>query len=190
MHRPNFRPPAPPGGMGPRPGGYRSPTAGFDSGGAVAYHPPPWAFPNGPPPSFGPRIAQYCGSPDTPPRDFHGSNNCGGGKGRFYGSPSPGRTPRRPSASPRFTPPYKKSPYHSESPGHHKGYQGSPRTSTPFGPTHGRERVANGVEAFYNPAMLQDPWAGLQPVAVTDAKAKSSTEQASHTGRRGRYFNR
>ncbi|KAJ8406897.1 hypothetical protein AAFF_G00291730 [Aldrovandia affinis] len=195
MHRPNFRSPAPPGGMGPRPQGFRSPTAGFDNVGAGMFPPPAWGYTNAPQ-SFGPRRGMYCGSPNTPPRDFYGNNgngnNNGGGscgKGRFYHSPSPGHTPRRPNSSPRHTPPYKNSPYHSQSPGQHMGYQGSPRTSTPFGSTHGRERVTNDVEKYYSPSMLQDPWASLQPVTVTDTNQKCSTERVTHTGRKGRYFN-
>ncbi|KPP60750.1 M-phase-specific PLK1-interacting protein-like [Scleropages formosus] len=202
MQRPNFRHPPPPGGVGPRPGGFRSPGAGFDSGRTGMFPPPPpppWAFSKGPPPSFGPRHGHFCGSPNTPPREFYGSNGNGsgsasgggsGGKSRFQ-SPSPGHTPRRrQTASPRFTPPYKKAPYHSQSPGHHTGYhQGSPRTSTPFGSTRDRERLANDVEKYYSPSMLQDPWASLQPVAVTDINPKCSSEHATHTGRKGRYFN-
>ncbi|KAL4623435.1 M-phase-specific PLK1-interacting protein [Arapaima gigas] len=194
MQRPNFRHPSPPGGVGPRPGGFRSPSAGFDSGRAGMF-PPPWAFPKGPPPSFGPRPGHYCGSPNTPPREFYGGNgnggNGGGGSGgrdRFRQSPSLSHTPRRPAASPRFTPPYKKHPYHSQSPGHHTGYQGSPRTSTPFGSTRNRESLANDVEKYYSPSMVQDPWASLQPVAVMDIKSKCSSERTTHTGRKGRYF--
>ncbi|KAG9355953.1 hypothetical protein JZ751_000797 [Albula glossodonta] len=66
---------------------------------------------------------------------------------------------------------------------------GSPRTSTPFGSTHGRERVTNDVEKYYSPSMLQDPWASLKPITVTDTNQKCSTERVTHTGRKGRYFN-
>nr|XP_009941369.1 PREDICTED: M-phase-specific PLK1-interacting protein [Opisthocomus hoazin] len=67
--------------------------------------------------------------------------------------------------------------------------QGSPRTSTPFGTAHGREeRVSNDVENYYRPSMLEDPWAGLEPVSVTDINQQYSSEQTTYTGKKGRYF--
>ncbi|XP_030631215.1 M-phase-specific PLK1-interacting protein [Chanos chanos] len=187
MQRPNFRHPSQ--GMGPRPGMFGSPTPAFDNRAGGMFTSPPWTFPNAPPPPFGPRFGQYCGSPNTPPREFGGNRGYGnsgsGGKGRFNNSFSPAHTPRRPNTNPRGTPSYKKSPYHSQSHGQHGGYQDSPRTSTPFGSSHGRERVEN-VEKFYKPSMLQDPWANLQPISVAD---KCSSPQAPNTDRKGRYFN-
>ncbi|PKU30582.1 hypothetical protein llap_19114 [Limosa lapponica baueri] len=65
--------------------------------------------------------------------------------------------------------------------------QGSPRTSTPFGTAHGREkRVSNDVENYYRPSMLEDPWAGLEPVSVTDINQQYSSEQTTYTGKKGR----
>ncbi|XP_055738301.1 M-phase-specific PLK1-interacting protein [Salvelinus fontinalis] len=192
MHRPDFRQPSP-GGMGSRGGGFRSPT-GFDNS-AVGMHPsPPWGFRGGPPPSFGPpRFGQFdSASPNTPPRDFGGNGNRGyhggsGGKGRCNNGSSPAYTPRRQNPSPRGAS-YRNSPYNSQSPGQHMGYQGSPRHSTPFGSRGGRGQGAQGgVEKFYNASMLQDPWASLQPVPVTSTT--SSQQQTTHTGRPGRYFN-
>jgi len=68
--------------------------------------------------------------------------------------------------------------------------KGSPRTSTPFGTAHGREkRESNDVENYYRPSMLEDPWAGLEPVSVTDINQQySSSEQTTYTGKKGRYF--
>ncbi|KYO43182.1 M-phase-specific PLK1-interacting protein [Alligator mississippiensis] len=66
-------------------------------------------------------------------------------------------------------------------------YQGSPRTSTPFDTAHGREkRVSNDVENYYRPSMLEDPWAGLEPVSVTDINQQYSSEQTTYTGKKGR----
>ncbi|XP_010213433.1 PREDICTED: M-phase-specific PLK1-interacting protein [Tinamus guttatus] len=67
--------------------------------------------------------------------------------------------------------------------------KGSPRTSTPFGTAHGREkRVSNDVENYYRPSMLEDPWAGLEPVSVTGINQQYSSERATYTGKKGRYF--
>uniref|UniRef100_A0A670JM45 M-phase specific PLK1 interacting protein n=1 Tax=Podarcis muralis TaxID=64176 RepID=A0A670JM45_PODMU len=68
--------------------------------------------------------------------------------------------------------------------------KGSPRTSTPLGTPHGREkRVSNDdVENYYKPSMLEDPWAGLEPVSVTDVNQQYSSEQTTYTGKKGRYF--
>ncbi|XP_066543371.1 M-phase-specific PLK1-interacting protein [Amia ocellicauda] len=194
MYRPGFRHPTPPGGMGSRPGLYRSPAPRFDNGGGLGGMQagvPPHAFrgySNTASPSYCHRPMQFSGkSPNTPPKEFYSNNNSGGvasgGKGRVH---SPCQTPRR--GSPRYTPPYKQSPFRShQSPGQ-MGFQGSPRTSTPFGSAHGRERVANDVEKYYRPSMLEDPWASLQPVTVTDTNLKYNTERTTNTGRKGRYF--
>ncbi|NWI50440.1 MPLKI protein, partial [Calyptomena viridis] len=108
------------------------------------------------------------------------------------------QTPRRPqSISPRYpalyggaspagAPPHPP-PQHKRSPGgYQRHFQGSPRTSTPFGTTHGREkRVSNDVENYYRPSMLEDPWAGLEPVSVTDINQQYSTEQTTCTAKKG-----
>ncbi|XP_041944056.1 M-phase-specific PLK1-interacting protein [Alosa pseudoharengus] len=194
MQRPHFRHPANSAGPPPRPGGFRSPPPGF-IGGQGGMCSPPWAFAGAPPSPFGPRFGQYCGSPNTPPRDFRGSStndsfnrsSGSGGKTRPYGA-SPGQhTPRRQYENHRgFSP--RHSPFQSPSP-RHSGYQGSPRSSTPFRSPHGRERVADNVEKYYRPSMLQDPWANLQPVSVTDVQQKCGTPKVTGTGRQGRYYN-
>uniref|UniRef100_A0A8C5IX66 M-phase specific PLK1 interacting protein n=1 Tax=Junco hyemalis TaxID=40217 RepID=A0A8C5IX66_JUNHY len=149
--------------------GFRAPTPPYAGGGFRS------------PPSGGgplPPSPRGYGSPHRTPPYGHRPGPYGSGlsprgagfHGRF-GSPSPGaQTPRRPqSVSPR--------------------YPGSPRTSTPFGTAHGREkRVSNDVENYYRPSMLEDPWAGLEPVSVTDINQQYSSEQTTCTGKKGRYF--
>lgn len=66
--------------------------------------------------------------------------------------------------------------------------KGSPRNSTPFRSPHGREKGDN-VGNYYKPSMLQDPWAELKPVSVTDVHQKCGTPKATDTGRKGRYYN-
>nr|XP_047907587.1 M-phase-specific PLK1-interacting protein [Anser cygnoides]XP_047907588.1 M-phase-specific PLK1-interacting protein [Anser cygnoides] len=186
MYRQSFRPPTPPYPGG---GGLRSPPPG---GGPMAPSPRGYGSPQHTPP-YGPRAGPYGGGRSPRGFGFHGG-------GRF-GSPSPGgQTPRRPqSASPRYPAPYggmspagappqpqqlKRSPG-----GFQRRYQGSPRTSTPFGTALGREkRVSNDVENYYRPSMLEDPWAGLEPVSVTDINQQYSSEQTTYTGKKGRYF--
>ncbi|KAK6490387.1 M-phase-specific PLK1-interacting protein-like [Huso huso] len=210
MYRPGFRHPLPPGngGMDQRPAGFRgSPTGpGFGGGGQAGLLPPPnRGFLNATSPPYGQRPWQYSGkSPHTPPKNFYGNNNNGSGGMGSYNSPSPGQTAQRPS--PRYSTPYANSPggyndyhyhhhhhhhhYQKHSPGQQRGYrQGSPRTSTPFGSAHGREkRVSNDVENYYRPSMLEDPWASLEPVTVTDTNQKYNREQTTNTAKRGRYF--
>ncbi|VFV26442.1 ttd non-photosensitive 1 protein [Lynx pardinus] len=65
---------------------------------------------------------------------------------------------------------------------------GSPRTSTPFGSGRGREkRMSNELESYFKPSMLEDPWAGLEPVSVVDINQQYSNTQ-TFTGKKGRYF--
>ncbi|XP_051984388.1 M-phase-specific PLK1-interacting protein-like [Xyrauchen texanus] len=177
MQRPLFRHPRQ--GSGQRAAGFRSPPPAYDRT-CNMFSSPPWAFST--PPPFGPRFGQR--SPNTPPREF--GDNRGGSGGKYFNSRSPGHTPRRSNPSPRGTP-YRHSPY--ESPGRHSGHQGSPRTSTPFGSTHGRERGTNDTEKYYKPSMLQDPWADLQPISVTETQSKCNSQQTTYTGRQGRYYN-
>lgn len=67
-------------------------------------------------------------------------------------------------------------------------YEGSPRTSTPFGSGRGREkRMSNELERYFKPSMLEDPWAGLEPVSVVDISQQYSSTQ-TFTGKKGRYF--
>ncbi|XP_012683377.1 M-phase-specific PLK1-interacting protein [Clupea harengus] len=192
MQRPDFRYPANTAGLLPRPGGFRSPPPGF-VGGQGGMFSPPRGFAGGPPSPFGPRFGQYCGSPNSPPGEFRGSNNSfnrgGGSSGKTWQhGASPGQyTPRTPYANHRGNSP-RQSPFQSPSP-RHSGYQGSPRNSTPFRSPHGRERVADNVEKYYKPSMLQDPWADREPVSVTDVQQKCGKPQATNTGRQGRYYN-
>lgn len=66
--------------------------------------------------------------------------------------------------------------------------KGSPRTSTPFGSGRGREkRMSNELESYFKPSMLEDPWAGLEPVSVVDINQQYSNTQTC-TGKKGRYF--
>lgn len=66
--------------------------------------------------------------------------------------------------------------------------KGSPRTSTPFGSGRGREkRMSNELESYFKPSMLEDPWAGLEPVSVVDISQRYSNTQ-TFTGKKGRYF--
>uniref|UniRef100_A0A8C3M5W5 Uncharacterized protein n=1 Tax=Geospiza parvula TaxID=87175 RepID=A0A8C3M5W5_GEOPR len=168
MYRPGFRAPTPPYAGG----GFRSPPSG---GGPLPPSPRGYGSPHHTPP-YGHRPGPYGSGLSPRGPGFHGR----------FGSPSPGaQTPRRPQ---------------SRSPG---GFQrllnvslpddflpkGSPRTSTPFGTAHGREkRVSNDVENYYRPSMLEDPWAGLEPVSVTDINQQYSSEQTTCTGKKGRYF--
>uniref|UniRef100_G1KU61 M-phase specific PLK1 interacting protein n=1 Tax=Anolis carolinensis TaxID=28377 RepID=G1KU61_ANOCA len=148
----------PPGG--PSPQGLRSPR----------YTPPPY------------------GPYDCPVRSPRFQSG-GEGVGRFGVASPPGpHTPRRPydGRSPQqyqHQPPFKQ----PLSGGYQRRYsQGSPRTSTPFGRLHGREkRVSNDdVENYYKPSMLDDPWAGLEPVSVTDVDQKFSNDQTTYTDQR------
>ncbi|XP_017566870.2 M-phase-specific PLK1-interacting protein [Pygocentrus nattereri] len=181
MQRPHFRHPYP--GPGPRAGGFRSPPPAMERGPGMLPS-PPWAFSN-PPPQFGPRYGPYGGSPNTPPRDFSGGRGGGNSSNGKHSGRSPAHTPRRPSSGGRGGTPHRHSPYYHPSPGQHGGsFQGSPRTSSPFG----RERGGNDMDKYYKPSMLQDPWANLQPMSVTDTQSKCSTQQATNTGRKGRYY--
>ncbi|NWS72451.1 MPLKI protein, partial [Crotophaga sulcirostris] len=187
MYRPGLRPSPPPCAGG----GFRSPPSG--GGGPVPLSPRGYGSPRHTPP-YGPRPGPYGGG-----RSPLGHSPCGfpGGGGRF-GTPSPGgQTPRRlQNASPRYPGPYGgaspagAAPHplqHKRSPGgFQRHFQGSPRTSTPFGTAHGREkRVSNDVENYYRPSMLEDPWAGLEPVSVTEINQQYSSEQTTYTGKKG-----
>ena len=66
----------------------------------------------------------------------------------------------------------------------HLSLKGSPQTSTPFV----RERGGGGVEKYYSPSMVQDPWASLKPVEVKETGTKSSTPNAFPTAQTTRYF--
>ncbi|NXD28251.1 MPLKI protein, partial [Spelaeornis formosus] len=168
---------------------------GFRTPGApAAFRSPP--FTEAPPPPPSPRAY---GSPRlTPPYGLrpgpYGSGLSPRGpalRGRF-GSPAPGPQSPRGPWSPRYAgppagAPLHPPPLHASSPGgFQRHFQGSPRTSTPFGTAHGREtRVSNDVENYYRPSMLEDPWAGLEPVSVTDINQQYSSEQTTYTGKKG-----
>uniref|UniRef100_A0A672UB75 M-phase specific PLK1 interacting protein n=2 Tax=Strigops habroptila TaxID=2489341 RepID=A0A672UB75_STRHB len=185
MYRQSFRPPTPPyAGHG-----FRSPPSG---GGPMPPSPRGYGSPHHTPP-YMPWPGPYGSGHSPRGHGFHGG-------GRFGSPAQGGHTPRRPqSVSPRYPAPYgSKSPagaalhpqQHKRSPGgFQRPYQGSPRTSTPFGTAHGREkRVSNDVENYYRPSMLEDPWAGLEPVSVKDINQQYSSEQTTYTGKKGRYF--
>uniref|UniRef100_A0A8D0E0Y9 M-phase specific PLK1 interacting protein n=1 Tax=Salvator merianae TaxID=96440 RepID=A0A8D0E0Y9_SALMN len=199
MYRQNFWPPTPPYSGGG--GSFRSPPSGGGAGGPVppspqGYHRSPYQTP---PPPPGHRARPY----DVPARSpfFPGEDG-----GRFGGpSPPAAQTPRRPhSASPRYSTPYSGGrrssggafhPQHQSfkqppSGGYQRLNQGSPRTSTPFGTPQGRDkRICNDdVENYYKSSMLEDPWAGLEPVSVTDVNKQFNSEQTTYTGKKGRYF--
>nr|XP_056713791.1 M-phase-specific PLK1-interacting protein [Euleptes europaea] len=183
MYRQGFRPPTPPSVAG---GGFRSPPPG----GAPPSSPQAYRSPRHTPP-YGPRSRPY----DSPA-------NCQQGGEWLGGPPAAAHTPRRPhSASPAYSAPYgggwspggaahQARPYKQPHAGGYQRYsQGSPRTSTPFGTPRGREkRVSNDVESYYKPSMLEDPWAGLVPVSVTDVNQQFGREQTTYTGKKGRYF--
>ncbi|KAH0627164.1 hypothetical protein JD844_002614 [Phrynosoma platyrhinos] len=199
MYRQSYWPPTPPYSAC---GGFRSPSPGG----------PMSASPQGPrsprhTPPYGQRSRPY----DVPSRSPRFQDG-----GRF-GAPSPPgpHTPRRPhSASPRYAGPgggggrgsgwspggsggggggsqHQQPSFKQPLSGGYQRYsQGSPRTSTPFGLRHGREkRVPNDdVENYYKPSMLEDPWAGLEPISVTDVNQQFSSKQTTYTGKKGRYF--
>ncbi|XP_030059750.1 M-phase-specific PLK1-interacting protein [Microcaecilia unicolor] len=194
MYRQNYRSPNPPyfGGSGNGgPGGFRSPPSPYAGGGPSGSMPPPGrGFGSPATPPYGQRPRQLGGSGGQSPR----SQGFRGGGG-WVGNQSPGQTPPPRGPSPRYTSPYSKSPGVQQQ---HRGggfsprqrnYQGSPRTSTPFGTSHGREkRLSNDVENYYRPSMLEDPWVSLDPVSVTDINQQYSNDQTTYTGKKGRYF--
>ncbi|XP_067905968.1 M-phase-specific PLK1-interacting protein [Heterodontus francisci] len=192
MFRPNFRP-SPSGGGSSRPG-FRSPPPGPGSGPFPGAGQPgsmyPWG--NSPTPPYGARHRGYSKSPQQQ------QQGPGLGSGPFhhqyrYNSPSPGQ--QQPQGfSPRHRGRYSSPPYHPLSPGSqqhspspaHRKYQGSPRTSTPFGG--GERRSPAPVEHYYKPSMLEDPWANLEPVCVSDINRQYSKLQTPSAGKGGRYF--
>ncbi|XP_055969508.1 M-phase-specific PLK1-interacting protein [Sorex fumeus] len=118
----------------------------------------------------GPRQA----SPQHTPPPYGPRARRGGFPGARFGSPPPGS----PGPPPRL----------AGSPGPQPHGQGSPRTSTPFGSGRGRDkRMSNDLESYFKPSMLEDPWAGLEPVSVVDVSQQYSSPQ-TFTGKKGRYF--
>ncbi|NWH88763.1 MPLKI protein, partial [Aegithalos caudatus] len=158
MYRPGFRAPTPPYAGG----GFRSPPS---SGGPLPPSPRGYGSPHHTPP-YGHRPGPYGNGLSPRGPGFHGR----------FGSPS-----ASPAGAPLHPP-----PQHKRSPGgFQRHFQGSPRTSTPFGTARGREkRVSNDVENYYRPSMLEDPWAGLEPVSVTDINQQYSSEQTTCTGKK------
>ncbi|XP_059511722.1 M-phase-specific PLK1-interacting protein [Myotis daubentonii] len=177
MHRQNFRPPTPPY-PGPGVGGWSSGSSYRGTPGGGGPRPPSPRDGYGSPhhtPSFGPRCRPY-GSSHSP---RHGGSFPGG----RFGSPSPGGYPGSYSRSPAGS-----QQQFGYSPGQQAHPQGSPRTSTPFGSGRGREkRMSNELESYFKPSMLEDPWAGLEPVSVVDISQQYSNTQ-TFTGKKGRYF--
>ncbi|CAH2283089.1 Hypothetical predicted protein [Pelobates cultripes] len=208
MHRSHFRSPSSPlHGGGGSPGSFRSPPpyAGNPGAGMLPPPLPNWGYGSPHTPPFGQRPHRPYGSGgggQSPRSASGGGQNYHGGR---YGGQSPGDT-RRPS--PRYNSSPYKSPggagnmnhhHHQQQQHHGRGYssprqpmasyQGSPRTSTPFGTAHGRgKRVSNDVENYYRPSMLEDPWANLKPISLSDINQTNNTEQTTYTGKKGRYF--
>ncbi|KAM4704876.1 M-phase-specific PLK1-interacting protein [Rhinophrynus dorsalis] len=201
MHRQNFRSPGsaiPDGCSKVSPGSFRSPPPYQGGGFPGPMLPPPlpsWGYGSPHTPQYGQRPPRPYGSgggqsPRSSP-NAGASHTPYGGK---FGNRSPGNTstPRRPS------PRYNASPYKSPGGGNQyqnrgyspmQSYQGSPRTSSPFGTAHGRgKRVSNDVENYYRPSMLEDPWANLKPLSHSDIDQCKSNEQTTYTGKKGRYF--
>uniref|UniRef100_A0AAY4A6I5 Uncharacterized protein n=1 Tax=Denticeps clupeoides TaxID=299321 RepID=A0AAY4A6I5_9TELE len=151
--RPNFRHPSRFADTAAGPGGFRPGPRGMRLSPAWSPPPGPRFGPSPPAPRFGP----YCDSPDSPTRGHGGNNgsyNRGGGGGGPQAHHAPHEGPFR--RSPPLGPPL------------------------PSGPPRGRESAAHGVEKYYKPSMLQDPWAHLQPVSVS--------ERPASTGAKGRYY--
>nr|KAF6469941.1 M-phase specific PLK1 interacting protein [Molossus molossus] len=163
MHRQNFRPPTP-SCPGPSVGGWSTGNSFRGTPGGGGPRPP------------SPRDGPY-GSSHSP---RHGGSFPGG----RFGSSSPGSYPGTYSRSPAAS-----QQQFGHSPGQHQTHpQGSPRTSTPFGSGRGREkRMSNELESYFKPSMLEDPWAGLEPVSVVDISQQYSSTQ-TFTGKKGRYF--
>ncbi|XP_056451991.1 M-phase-specific PLK1-interacting protein [Gadus chalcogrammus] len=186
MQRGNTRFPSP-GGMRPPMGGFRSPGADNQgSGDGGRFCPPTLGYRGSGSPSTGQRFGNFGGSPNSS-RDFGNNNRSFGPSEGYYGNTSsPMRTPRRQDGNGRGGQSYRhQSPYQTHSPSpYRRGFQGSPQTSTPFV----RERGGGGVEKYYSPSMVQDPWASLKPVEVTQTGTKSSTPNTFHTGKTTRYF--
>ncbi|KAK0147065.1 hypothetical protein N1851_013593 [Merluccius polli] len=173
MQRGYRRPPGPGGPGSPAGGGrFGSPAWGRRGGRGGSYGPDEGSY--GPDEgSYGPDEGSYGHTPSpmrTPGR--------GGPSGR-HPSPSPYRTHspspyRTHSPSPYGT--HSPVPYRTHSPApYRRGFQGSPQTSTP------QTRTGGGVEKYYSPSMVQDPWATLKPVEVSS----SQTRTPSHSTR---YF--
>ncbi|XP_060694304.1 M-phase-specific PLK1-interacting protein [Hemiscyllium ocellatum] len=200
MYRPNFRPSrtgfrSPPPGPGPGVGPF--PGTGQSGGGSSMY-------------SWGSSATSPYGG-WQPPRGVYDKSpqqqQQGPGSGSFqhrYQSPSPGQQQQHGfsggSSSPRHrgrysSPPYLQQQQHTLSPGpqthspspHHRKYQASPRTSTPFSGGGGGRSPAP-VEHYYKASMLQDPWADLEPVLVSDIHQQYSSLQTPSTGKGRRYF--
>ncbi|XP_054984557.1 M-phase-specific PLK1-interacting protein [Sorex araneus] len=140
--------------------------------------------------------------PPTPPYPGPGAGGWGGGG--FRGAPggprqaSPQHTPppygprARRGAFPgtRFgSPPPGPPPRLAGSPGPQQPLgQGSPRTSTPFASGRARDKRTSGdAESYFKPSMLEDPWAGLEPVSAADVSPQCGSAPA-FPGRKGRYF--
>ncbi|XP_041046935.1 M-phase-specific PLK1-interacting protein [Carcharodon carcharias] len=189
MFRPNFRP-SQPGFRSPPPPPGPGPFPGVGQAGGMY----PWGSSATPP--YGGRHRRYSKSPQQQQQQ----QQPGPGSGPFqhrYNSPSPGQQQQQQGFSPRHRGRYSSPPFqhslspgpqqHSPSPAHRK-YQGSPRTSTPFSGGGGERRSPAPVEHYYKPSMLQDPWANLEPVCVSDINQQYSNLQTPSTGKGGRYF--
>ncbi|XP_057644412.1 M-phase-specific PLK1-interacting protein-like [Chionomys nivalis] len=177
MHRTNLRPPTSPY-PGPGVGGWGSGSSFRGTLGRGPRPPSPrdwYGSPHQTPP---------CGPRARPNWSNHSPRLGGSFSGTHFGSSSPGGYPGSYSRSPVG--------YQHQfgySPGQQQTHpQGSPRTSTPFGSGRGREkRMSNELESYFKPSMLEDPWAGLEPVSVVDISQQYSNTQ-TFTSEKGRYF--
>ncbi|XP_042333363.1 M-phase-specific PLK1-interacting protein [Sceloporus undulatus] len=192
MYRQSYWPPTPPysacaGFRSPSPGG-AIPTASPQFGPRSPRHTPPYGQRSRPydVPSRSPRFASPPEGPHTPRRPHSASPRYAGPRGRGGGWSPGGGGGGGSGGSHHQQQPFKQ----PLSGGYQRYSQGSPRTSTPFGMRHGREkRVPNDdVENYYKPSMLEDPWAGLEPISVTDVNQQFSSKQTTYTGKKGRYF--
>lgn len=201
--RQGFRSPPP---VGPSPGPGPFPGAGPGGGGAGGSF--PWGLPGnvGTPP-YGVRHRAFTKSPQQQQQQQQQPSP---GLSPFhqhrYKSPSPGHQQPTPQGftsrhSPRARGRYSSPSYHPHSPGQsasqqpspgsaHRRYQGSPRTSTPFGGGGCilERKSPAPVEQYYKPSMLQDPWADLEPVSASDINLQYGTPQSVGSMKRGRYF--
>ncbi|XP_036203259.1 M-phase-specific PLK1-interacting protein-like [Myotis myotis] len=179
MHQQNFRTPTPPyPGLGVGDWSSRSSYRGTRGGGGLRPPSPRDGYGrlhHTLSLSFGPQCRPYGNS--------HSRRHGGSFPGGWFGSLSPGGYPGSYSRSPAGS-----QQQFGYSPGQQAHPQGSPRTSTPFGSGCGREkRMSNELESYFKPSMLEDPWAGLEPVSVVDISQQYSNTQ-TFTGKKGRYF--
>nr|XP_045005028.1 M-phase-specific PLK1-interacting protein-like [Jaculus jaculus] len=107
------------------------------------------------------------------------SSRSRGRAGDQLGPPPPGGHPRPFSQSPAGWPPLLHcSPWR---------WQQQQRTHPPHptGKRGGERRMADKLQDYFKPSMLQDPWAGLEPVSAEDVSQPHGRSE-TFTDRRGR----